>query len=450
MRRRRRRRKNERRVGRLGRNVAVICVSCALVAVGAVLLVSTIGEGNRTERLIASKTETEIASTEPEEVPVGVISSETEPAPEEGTLEAVWANDTRQAVEARGVYLTAEAAHTSSKLDYVIELLDETEINAVVIDIKDDAGNLKVKLDIPLADEIGAYEEVIFRTEDDLKEVLDTLKEHGAYLIARIAAFRDNVLTQAQPDCSLKWKEEYGGGIYRDSQGYYWLDPSDETVWQYLLDISQAAVNLGFDEIQYDYVRFPTTYIGRVEYWGDTGYFEEDGETYNEFGAALRKGGITSFIEYICRELVPQGVFVSADLYGTILLSDEDSGNVGQDYEALAVWLDYICPMVYPSHYDDDAYWIEHPDTEPYNIVNHAMADSVELLSSLTASGEHCATVRPWMQAFTASWLSNYIAYGGEEVREQIDAVYDNGYSEWLLWQSTGNYETFRSGILDQ
>ncbi len=384
-----------------------------------------------------------------EENGAALASSEAESAPESKDLEEIWADDPREAVEVRGLYLTAEAAASSTRRDDVIEMLDETAINAVVIDIKDDAGNLKVNLNIPLAEEIGANERLAFQTEEDLKEVLATLREHGAYLIARIPAFRDSVLAQAEPDCSLKWKEEYGGGIYCDNQGYYWLDPSNETVRQYLLDISLAAVDLGFDEIQFDYIRFPTTYIGRVDYWGDIGYYEADGVTYNEFGASLRQGAITSFVEYICRELVPEGVFVSADVYGTILLSAEDSGNVGQDYAALSAWLDYICPMVYPSHYDNGAYDILHPDTEPYTIVSGAMADSVERLNGLTSSGEHCATVRPWMQAFTANWLTDYLEYGGEELLDQINAVYDSGYSEWLLWQAGGNYEAVRSGIPD-
>lgn len=367
------------------------------------------------------------------------------------TIEDVWANDTRTPVEAKGVYLSASSASNTRIMDYVITLLDTTEINAVVIDIKDDGGYLTVDLDIPLADEVGATSNLTF-TRSQMETLLDELKEHGAYLIARIAAFRDIKLAQARTDCSLWWKESsvYGHTVYQDSQGFYWLDPGNETVQQYLLDVSQAAVDLGFDEIQYDYVRFPTTYIGRVDYYGGTGYYLEDGVTYNEEAATLRKDAVASFVERACRLLVPQGVFVSADVYGIIINSDEDAGNVGQDYVELAKWLDYICPMVYPSHYTSPIYGVTYPDTEPYTIVNGAMKDSVYVLSELTNVGDHCAEVRPWIQAFTADWLADgtYLKYGGAEVREQLNAVYDAGYAEWILWNAPGNYQYYSDGLL--
>lgn len=376
---------------------------------------------------------------------------ETDPVQSAVTIEDVWANDTRTPVQVKGVYLSANETSKQSTRNYVIELLDTTEINAVVIDVKDDEGYLTVNLDISLDE--GTKEQVLenvtFASADELKAILDEFKAHGAYLIARIAAFRDDVLSQVKPDCSLWWKAEWGGTIYVDNQGYHWLDPGDETVRQYLLDVSMAAVELGFDEVQYDYVRFPTTYIGRVDYYGHTGYYLEDNVTYNEEGAQLRKDTITSFVEYVCRELVPQGVFVSADVYGTIIGSPEDSGNVGQDYAALSKWLDYICPMVYPSHYTSPIYGVQYPDTQPYTIVNGAMNASKEELSVLTDAGEHCAIVRPWMQTFTASWLGEgrYITYGGTQLRQQINGVYDAGYSEWLLWNSSADYGKYQAGI---
>ncbi len=396
------------------------------------------------DRFVDNETDQTPEATEPAESEQST-EAPTEPEPPAVlAIEDVWQNDTRQPVEVRGVYLSAAAATRSDTVDYVFQLLDTTEINAVVIDIKDDEGYLTVDLGIPLATEIEANRQVAFKSADELKALLSKFREHGAYLIARIAAFRDKVLAQAKTDCSLWWKTEYGGTIYVDSQDYYWLDPGDETVRQYLLDVSNAAVELGFDEIQYDYVRFPTTYIGRVDYYGGTGYYNAD-NTYNEEAATLRKDTITSYVEFVCRELVPKGVFVSADVYGTIIGSSEDGGNVGQDYAALAKWLDYICPMVYPSHYTSPIYGVDYPDTEPYTIVHGAMKDSVEELSR--DPGQHCAIVRPWMQTFTASWLTHHIEYGGTELRQQIDAVYDAGYTEWLLWNSSGKYEKYSSGI---
>ena len=386
------------------------------------------------------------------EAPTEVPTEAPTEAPKVLTLEDIWADDPRDPVEAKAVYLSATAAANRSILDYVITLLDTTVINAVVIDVKDDRGYLTVDLDIPLADEVTKIKgDLIFRSADDLKAVMNELKNHGAYLIARIAAFRDNVLAENRTDCSLWWKEgsPRGTGAYVDSQGYRWLDPKNETVRQYLMDVSQAAVDLGFDEIQYDYIRFPTTYIGQVAHYGGTGYYLEDGVTYNLEAAGVRKEAITSFVELACRELVPQGVFVSADVYGIIIGSDEDGGNVGQDYVELSKWLDYICPMVYPSHYTSPIYGVQHPDTQPYAIVNGAMTDSKTALSILTNVGDHCAIVRPWMQTFTADWLGEgrYLEYGGYELSLQLDAVYDAGYDEWILWNSAGKYEKYSAGI---
>ncbi len=443
-----RRRRRGRRRNRI--RVAATCVALVVVGAGVALLVSTWGDtrGMVRER-IAERREIQMASAEPEETE-SILLSEAEPEviAEPETIEDVWANDTREAVEAHGVFLGMEAAANREKVDAVIDLLDETEINAVVITVKSEDGYLITDMDVPLADEIGANDNRMFQSADDLRALVEELKEHGAYMIGRVVAFRDTLLANQRPDCSLMWQEEYGGGIYQDTQGYYWTDPGNETVQEYLLDVSEATVDLGFDEIQYDYVRFPTSYIGRVETYGGVGYHLEDGVTYNWESANLRTNTITSFIEYVCRELVPQGVFVSADVYGTIISDSEDAGNVGQDYAQMAAWLDYICPMVYPSHYSDGYYGVDYPDTEPYTIVSRAMQDSKEALSSLTDTGEHCAVVRPWMQTFTASWLTNYITYGGTQLREQINAVYDEGYTEWLLWQSSGNYENYRSGIL--
>ena len=241
----------------------------------------------------------------------------------------------------------------------------------------------------------------------------------------------------------------YHDGIFSGRQGYYWLKPDNPTVRDYLLDISQACADMGFDEIQYDYVRFPTHYIGRIDHYGGTGYYLEDGVTYNLEAAAVRKEAITSFVEQACRELIPQGVFVSADVYGIIIGSDEDSGNVGQDYVELSKWLDYICPMVYPSHYTSPIYGVQYPDTQPYAIVNGAMKDSKMALSVLSDAGEHCAIVRPWMQTFTADWLGEgrYLEYKGYELSLQLDAVYDAGYDEWILWNSAGKYEKYSAGI---
>ena len=442
--------------------VVAICTVIAFLAVCAGLLFLLQGTdwfgknpGTSAEESTGSETTTE--APESGEGTESTEESTEEPTTEpdkELTIEDIWENDPREAVVAKGVYLSAAAAARQTTLEAILQLLDTTEINAVVIDVKDDIGNLTVDLGIPLAKEVGATLECTF-TKDQFQTLLNTLKEHGAYLIARIAAFRDNIFAQAKQDCSLWCKADWGGKLYHDGifsgrQGYYWLEPDNPTVQQYLLDISQACVDMGFDEIQYDYVRFPTHYIGRIEHYGGTGYYVDEAMTiYNTEAAQVRIDAVTSFVEKACRTLVPQGVFVSADVYGIIINSNEDAGNVGQDYAGLSKWLDYICPMVYPSHYTSPIYGVRYPDTDPYTIVKGAMTDSVWKLEDLVNSGEHCAIVRSWMQTFTADWLADgtYLEYGGAELRKQIQAVYDAGYAEWILWNSSGNYSKYLSGI---
>ncbi|WP_462398238.1 putative glycoside hydrolase, partial [Hungatella hathewayi] len=149
---------------------------------------------------------------------------------------------------------------------------------------------------------------------------------------------------------------------------------------------------------------------------------------------------ITEFITYAYDKLSEEGVFVSADVFGTIIGSKIDADAVGQVYNDMAKHLDYICPMIYPSHYGDGNFGIEHPDTQPYDTILAALMKSKQDLAIVTAAGEDHAIVRPWLQDFTASYLQHYIKYGPAEVRAQIQAVYDAGYDEWILWSASNKY----------
>ena len=148
---------------------------------------------------------------------------------------------------------------------------------------------------------------------------------------------------------------------------------------------------------------------------------------------------ISEFTAYAYETLSPLGVWVSADVFGTIIDNEYDASLVGQDYREMAMNLDYICPMVYPSHYRDGVYGIEHPDLQPYETVLAALQASEEVLSGIP-KGEHRAQVRAWLQDFTASWVNPHQSYGGEQIRSQIQAVYDSGSAEWLLWNAKCSY----------
>lgn len=326
--------------------------------------------------------------------------------------------DTRIPVRARGIYVTSRAI--MDKRDQLIELADRTEINAMVIDVKDDNGRITFSMDSAKAQEIGATTNTI----SDIEDLLKLMKEKEIYPIARIVAFKDPYLAEKKHELAIKNKD---GSLYRDNNGECWINPYEKEVWDYLIEVSTKAAEVGFMEIQYDYIRFSTGKGMSEAYFGPLA--EEKS----------KEDIIIEFTKYAYESLKPLGVFVSADVYGTIISSSIDAGLVGQNYVEMAKYLDYICPMIYPSHFGPGNYGLEHPDLEPYKIIRKVLTASKNKLDEIP-EGEHRAVVRPWLQDFTASWIKNHQVYGGQQLREQIVGVYSVGYREWILWNAACNY----------
>lgn len=326
--------------------------------------------------------------------------------------------DPRVPVKARGVYVMSRSI--MDKRDELIELADTTEINAMVIDVKDDNGRITFKMDSPKAQEIGATTNTI----SDIDDLMKLLKEKDIYPIARIVAFKDPYLAEKKHELAIKNKD---GSLYRDNNGECWINPYEREVWDYLIEVSTKAAEMGFMEIQFDYIRFSTGKGMSEAYFGPLA--EEK----------TKEDIIIEFTRYAYESLRPLGVFVSADVYGTIISSSIDAGLVGQNYVEMAKYLDYICPMIYPSHFGDGNYGVEHPDLEPYKIVRKVLTASKNKLEEIPEE-QHRASVRPWLQDFTATWIKNYQSYGPLQLREQIIGVYAVGYSEWLLWNAACNY----------
>lgn len=358
----------------------------------------------------------------------GVYKLWTDPNPTEAVVtqspdpdEEIWMADfvdTRERVDAKGIYVSS--AYINKKLNDAIDLIDSTELNAIVIDIKSDGGYITYRMDHPLAKEIGACTSTI----GDINATIKKLKDHGIYTIARIVSLKDPVLAEKRKDLALKNKD---GSIFRDSSGLAWVNPYEDEVWDYLLEICKQCVNVGFDEVNLDYIRFAT----------DKGMSNVDFGPKSE--EMTRIEVITEGIKKICEVIKPMGAFVSCDVYGAIISSSTDARIVGQSYFNMAKYLDYICPMVYPSHYGNGYYGLDYPDTHPYELVYHALMDSQKVLYMIDPA-ENKAIVRPWLQDFTATWVSHHLNYGKEEVRAQIKGVYDAGYSEWLLWNAGVSY----------
>lgn len=328
----------------------------------------------------------------------------------------------------KGIYITGPMAG-HEKMAEREQLAADTELNAMVIDIKNDEGIVTYRMEEPMVEKLGAATAYI----RDLPELIRRLKEEqNLYLIARIVAFKDPLLAAERPELCIKKKD---GSIFLDKNNLAWVNPYEKEVWDYLVTLGKEAAGVGFDEIQFDYIRFPTE-------------IPDEAVDYGEEAVEKSKTDvITEFTAYAYEQLSPLGVQVSADVFGTVIDNENDAALVGQDYGAMAMHLDYICPMIYPSHYRDGVYGIEHPDLQPYETIMAALQASEEILNGIP-KGEHRAVVRPWLQDFTATWIAHHQSYGGEQVRQQIQAVYDSGYKEWLLWNAKCSYTA--EGLLSE
>lgn len=319
-------------------------------------------------------------------------------------------------VKVKGIYVPA---NKMSKLDELIELADTTEINSFVIDIKNDYGYLTFGTDNAYIQEIGSVSKT--PNISDIEQVMDKVYTANIYPIARIVTFKDNIVGNTHPERMIKDKE---GNVYKTKDGDMWLNPYDKRNWEYILEICKEAIALGFKEIQFDYVRFHESMNSeRVDLPEDVSKTEI----------------ITEFMAYMYEELKPYGVFVSADVFGAIITSKIDAEIVGQDYKELVKHLDYISPMVYPSHYGPGSFGIKYPDLQPYDIILKSMQASTQSIKELERN-ERKAEVRPWLQDFTATWVKPHQTYGKEQIRQQIDGVYDAVLDQWILWNGAANY----------
>lgn len=313
-------------------------------------------------------------------------------------------------VEVKAIYLTGFSAGNKKRFEQLLNLVKSTELNAMVIDIKDENG-LTYNSKVPLAEETGSNTNRI----PDLENIVNILNENNIYPIARIVVFKDRILPANMHELAVKHKD---GGIWKDRKGIPWADPYNKKVWEYNIDLAEEAARLGFKEIQFDYVRFPS-----------------DGNlndiVYDNYNGLSRSETICEFLNYARERLAPHGIYVSADIFGLVNSAQDDMG-IGQVLEDIAESADFICPMVYPSHYAPGSYGIQNPDAAPYQTVYASLNHAVRRLGKLESKK---AVIRPWLQDFTLGHR-----YGAEEVRAQIKAVYDAGLKEWILWNPSNYY----------
>ncbi len=318
-------------------------------------------------------------------------------------------------IDVKGIFVTGNTAQ-SERMDEMIALIDETALNAIVIDVKDDVGYLLFSSVAAAKYNPNANDKVYI---DDIKAFVAKLKEHDIYLIARIVSFKSPFYAQNHPDRAIVYKDS--GKLYTDSDRLPWVSPHDRTMWEYNVEIAKEAAELGFNEIQFDYVRFPA--IGNPE---AINYRNETDES--------QTATIQNFLKYAYEELKPYEVYISADVFGWAATATGGIG-IGQHWEAVSNVVDYISPMMYPSHYGPNTFGLPVPDAYPYETIDRSVKDAIDRNKNLYTP----AGIRPWLQDFTATWVEGYIPYRTKEVKAQIEALKDNGINEYLMWNA-GNY----------
>jgi hypothetical protein len=323
----------------------------------------------------------------------------------------------------RGIYVTAYAAGSPRRMAQLLALADTTEINTFVVDVKDESGVLYGSRN-PAVQPFQVRWKRPFHT---LRAVADTLHAHEIWAVARIVVFKDPVLSRARPDWSIRtpW-----GALWRDKAGNTWVSPWDERVWNLNLAVAEEAARAGFDEVQFDYVRFPEAYHSLPP------------QVHPRAPQGGRKAdAIAAFLSRAAERLQPLGVAVGADLFG-LSMNDPGDVEIGQQWETLSVRVDHLYPMVYPSHYfPTHLPGIHHPNRTPYETVATAVGMGVLRNERLRRAGGAPARTIPWLQAFDAPWVDRHFPYGPEQARAQMDAVYGVGLEDWVFWNAASRYD---------
>ena len=329
----------------------------------------------------------------------------------------------KKPVKVKGIYLPAYVVGKAERFEPIFEEVKNSCINAIVVDVKDEIGRITFKMDNDFVKSKKTIEPQI----KNIEEFVSLCKENNIYLIARVSSFLDNYLTKLDRSLAIHRKD---GKYYKDNSGYYWLNPYNEEVRRYLIEIGKGCAKAGFDEVQYDYFRFSADAGMRHVAFKDE---ETKGRTKIEV--------ITELAQEIYQELIKEDVYVSLDVFGAIMNSYRDQNSIGQEYTTLLKFADYLCPMVYPSHYANKTFGIDIPDTKPYDAVKGALDTSKSTIEKTRDETMHYGDIRPWLQGFTANYLTEYINYGVEEYKAQIKAVEDSGIDEWLFWHPGGTYK---------
>lgn len=311
-------------------------------------------------------------------------------------------------IRPRAIYLSTYGICSRELREDALALIDQTELNALVIDVKGDRGQELFQTQASDANDTAA--------NANMRKLIQGLKAKGIYLIGRVVVFKDEPLSTRHPEWSV---QAPSGKTWRDKEGLGWIDPFQTSAWSHSLGLAEKAADMGFDEIQFDYLRFP----------------DARGLKFSKPNTAeARVNAINAFLDQARRQLQRHNVFISADVFGYVLWNTNDT-DIGQQLEAIIARVDYLSPMLYPSGFT----WgiPGHPDAAaaPFEVVNHS------LLRALERTGVDGVRVRPWLQAFR-DYAFDKRVFGAEQIRQQIQAAEALGTDGWMLWNARNRYSS--------
>ncbi|HUR00119.1 MAG TPA: putative glycoside hydrolase [Gemmatimonadaceae bacterium] len=317
-------------------------------------------------------------------------------------------------IGARGLYVFRFAANTR-RMKHLLGIADSTEINAFVIDVKDEFGLNYNSSDPMVRKNAGTQVK-----SANLRALIDTIRAHGILPVARIVVFKDSVTARNNPDHTIRKAD---GSPWRDKKGQTWVNPYANAIWEYNFRVADEAIKMGFGEIQFDYIRFPEPYPSLPQ------------QVFPEQNGRTKPQVLAEFLNAARARFAKQGVRTTADIFG-LVTTVPSALEVGQKWEPITQAVDVVLPMVYPSHYPRGSFQLPKPNAAPYDVIHIAISRARERDEKLGIKGDH---IRPWLQAFSIGTPK----YGAHEIEEQKRAVYDSGYDGWVMWEPGSRYDKF-------
>jgi hypothetical protein len=316
----------------------------------------------------------------------------------------------------RALYVNRFAAQSAKKMKRLIEIADQTEINALVIDMKDEFG-----LNYRASDPSFARNAGTAGTVRNLPALLDTLRAHKILPIARLVVFKDSVTARVHPEWTIRKQD---GSVWRDKKGLAWVNPYHHELWDYNIGVAEELAKMGFGEIQFDYIRFPEPYKSLPQ------------QVFPDNKGVAKPDVLAAYLKEAHARLGKLGVRTTADIFGLVATVGGPL-EVGQWWERISPQVDVVLPMLYPSHYPHGDLGLAVPNAEPYKVLNISLTRAKQRDQKLgITKAEH---VRPWLQAFTLGKPP----YGPAEIDAQKKGAYDAGYDGWVLWSPGSKYEPF-------